>query len=270
MAKIVPRLGKEVTTDVVLPVYLASCHDDLFHVRKVCAHHAPDFARVVGLDTTESQILPVFGTLADDVVWGVRKACAESFSHLSSVVSESSRNDKMSDMFVKLLNDESRWVRLAAYQELGKFIASFTAAVDDTEETKMVKDDEKADSPDSGVESVIAEKTEVPEFATSSYWKVSLPTVDFSELSLDDEDDDVEVDEPLIVAPLVSALPLATPTPEAGDSSATSEDQDSSTPDRDIYESLGLNIKDGNQIFIDDDHEEPVDYSSKGSFYLKK
>ena len=51
---------------------------------------------------------------------------------MSSVVSESSRNDQMSEMFVKLLNDESRWVRLAAYQELGKFIASFTAAESET------------------------------------------------------------------------------------------------------------------------------------------
>ena len=32
----------------------------------------------------------------------------------------------MSELFVLLLNDESRWVRLSAYQELGKFIASFT------------------------------------------------------------------------------------------------------------------------------------------------
>ena len=228
-------------------------------MRKVCAHHAPDFARVVGLETTEAQILPVFATLADDVVWGVRKACAESFSQLSSVVSESSRNDQMSEMFVKLLNDESRWVRLAAYQELGKFIASFTAA---ESETSLVEksSDEKVDSPDSGVESVIEVKEEVPEYSTSSYWKVELPDVDFSDFSLEDDDNDEEE----IVAPAVSALPLATK--EAGDS-ADVENSDASTPDRDIYESLGLNIKDGNQIFIDDPEEDqPVDYSSKGEF----
>ena len=243
-----------------MPVYLTSCHDDLFHVRKVCAHHAPDFARVVGLETTEAQILPVFATLADDVVWGVRKACAESFSQLSSVVSESSRNDQMSEMFVKLLNDESRWVRLAAYQELGKFIASFTAAESETSLVEKSTDSEKADSPDSGVESVIEVKEEVPEFSTSSHWKVPLPEVDFSEFTLDDDDEEETV------APTVSALPLASK--EAGDS-ANVEDSDASTPDRDIYESLGLNIKDGNQIFIDDPEEDqPVDYSSKGKFQI--
>ena len=233
-------------------------------MRKVCAHHAPDFARVVGLETTESQILPVFATLADDVVWGVRKACAESFSQLSAVVSESSRNDRMSEMFVKLLNDESRWVRLAAYQELGKFIASFTSAENLSTLVETEKSDEKAESPDSGVESVVADKEEEPEFTASSYWKVSLPEVDFSELSLDDDDDEEQVE----IAPPVSALSQVVPPAEqaAGDS-ATETENDASTPDRDIYESLGLNIKEGNQIFIDDpDHEEPVDYSTKGTY----
>ena len=126
LAKIVPRLGKEVTTNNVLPVYLNSCVDDLFHVRKVSATHAPDFARIVGLEVTETQILPAFAILAEDVVWGVRKACADSFSLLSEMVSDESRKNVMSELFVKLLNDESRWVRLSAYQELGKFIASFT------------------------------------------------------------------------------------------------------------------------------------------------
>lgn len=82
LAKIVPRLGREVTSELVLPVYLNSCTDDLFHVRKVCATHAPDFAKVVGLEVTEKQILPAFAVLAEDVVWGVRKACADSFRKL--------------------------------------------------------------------------------------------------------------------------------------------------------------------------------------------
>ena len=112
LAKIVPRLGKEVTTNDVLPVYLNSCVDDLFHVRKVSATHAPDFARVVGLDVTEQQILPAFAILAEDVVWGVRKACADSFSLLSEIVSDENRKNILSDLFVKLLNDESRWVSM--------------------------------------------------------------------------------------------------------------------------------------------------------------
>ena len=47
-------------------------------------------------------------------------------SLLSENVNESTRQTRMSELFVLLLNDESRWVRLSAYQELGKFIASFT------------------------------------------------------------------------------------------------------------------------------------------------
>ena len=69
------------------------------------------------------------------------------------------------------------------------------------------------------------------------------------------------------IAPPVRALPqVVQPEEQAAGENATETENDASTPDRDIYESLGLNIKEGNQIFIDDpDHEEPVDYSTKGS-----
>ena len=63
LAKIVPKLGKEVTTNAVLPVYLNSCSDDLFHVRKVSEQHAPDFAKVIGVEATENKILPAFAIL---------------------------------------------------------------------------------------------------------------------------------------------------------------------------------------------------------------
>ena len=89
-----------------------SCNDELFHVRKVSATHAPDIARVVGAAQTEQHIVPHFAKLSEDVVWGVRKACADSFAALAEAVSDDARINTLSPLFVDLLNDESRWVRL--------------------------------------------------------------------------------------------------------------------------------------------------------------
>ena len=57
----------------MLPIYIKSCNDELFHVRKVSATHAPDIGRVIGKEETELHIVPHFAKLAEDVVWGVRK-----------------------------------------------------------------------------------------------------------------------------------------------------------------------------------------------------
>lgn len=281
LAKIVPRLGREVTSELVLPVYLNSCTDDLFHVRKVCATHAPDFAKVVGLEVTETQILPAFAVLAEDVVWGVRKACADSFSLLSENVSESTRQTRMSELFVLLLNDESRWVRLSAYQELGKFIASFTHHKEQEDEDENHNEDahvkevkpKNIQSQNQNVE--VVTPVEEPEFSAAKYWKDDLPELDFDSLSLDDDEElELQCDQ--------NAQCDQTDHTEEGEQDNShekeedlqasgdseelekkvKEESEASTPDKAIYEALGLN-KD--EIYMGDepDDEVPVDYSNQ-------
>jgi len=63
--------------------------------------------------------------MCSDDLWGVRKACAEVFTVVASCVSMQTKWYTLSPLFVTLLRDESRWVRLAAYQNLGQFIATF-------------------------------------------------------------------------------------------------------------------------------------------------
>ena len=58
-------------------------------------------------------------------MWGVRKACAEVFMPLSCVCSPAVRQLELSPLFVNLLRDQSRWVRMAAFQALGPFISTF-------------------------------------------------------------------------------------------------------------------------------------------------
>ncbi|XP_033755610.1 serine/threonine-protein phosphatase 4 regulatory subunit 1-like isoform X3 [Pecten maximus] len=125
MSKMAPLLGKEMTERVFLPRYCEMCTDPLFHVRKVCAANFGDFCTVVGQGNTEQQLLPKFYYLCEDGVWGVRKACAECFMAVSCACSPDVRRGELSTLFVNLLCDLSRWVRMAAFQQLGPFISTF-------------------------------------------------------------------------------------------------------------------------------------------------
>ncbi|KAH6944146.1 hypothetical protein HPB50_002051 [Hyalomma asiaticum] len=63
--------------------------------------------------------------LCEDCVWGVRKACADVFMPVSCVCTLATRRNSLAPLFLNLLDDQSRWVRIAAYQALGPFISTF-------------------------------------------------------------------------------------------------------------------------------------------------
>jgi serine/threonine-protein phosphatase 4 regulatory subunit 1 len=69
--------------------------------------------------------LPKFYNLCGDGVWGVRKACAECFMTISCACSLETRRQYLANLFVDLLSDQSRWVRMSAFQQLGPFISTF-------------------------------------------------------------------------------------------------------------------------------------------------
>ncbi|XP_071491752.1 serine/threonine-protein phosphatase 4 regulatory subunit 1-like [Diadema antillarum] len=125
MSKVAPLVGKEITEKYFLPQFTELCQDSLFHIRKVCAANFGDICTVVGEDATEKLLLPRFEALCEDGVWGVRKACAECFMTVSWATSKSKREQELSNLFVQLLRDQSRWVRMAAFQALGPFISTF-------------------------------------------------------------------------------------------------------------------------------------------------
>ncbi|XP_077504042.1 serine/threonine-protein phosphatase 4 regulatory subunit 1-like isoform X3 [Amblyomma americanum] len=124
MTKMAPYVGKDTTAYLFLPRFISLCQDDSFHVRKVCAANFGDFSSIVGQKYTEDNI-PVFQMLCEDCVWGVRKACAEVFMPVSCICSLATRRNRLTPLFGSLLDDQSRWVRSAAYQGLGPFISTF-------------------------------------------------------------------------------------------------------------------------------------------------
>uniref|UniRef100_A0A023FIK7 Serine/threonine-protein phosphatase 4 regulatory subunit 1 n=1 Tax=Amblyomma cajennense TaxID=34607 RepID=A0A023FIK7_AMBCJ len=124
MTKMAPYLGKDTTAYLFLPRFISLCQDASFHLRKVCAANYGDFSSIVGQEYTEDN-LPVFQMLCEDCVWGVRKACAEVFMPVSCVCSLVIRRSNLAPLFLCLLDDQSRWVRIAAFQALGPFISTF-------------------------------------------------------------------------------------------------------------------------------------------------
>lgn len=234
LAKLCPILGEKITVEEILPEYIKACQDELFHVRKVAAQQAPEVAKQVGPSVTESMILPHFAGLAEDVVWGVRKACSDSMAALSEHVSAAVRDEQLCPMFVDLLNDESRWVRISSYQELGKFIATFAKPNDSNDESFVVEE---------------------AEFNAAKFWKEQLPEVDFDALLLDEEPP------PASVAEKAAEKCNSSDDSEADqDHSALPEaDQDIATEEQ-KKQTFEQSIK-NNIVFVDNDEDVPINYA---------
>ncbi|XP_032233174.2 serine/threonine-protein phosphatase 4 regulatory subunit 1 [Nematostella vectensis] len=125
MSKMSSLVGKDITERFFMPRFEVLCSDPLFHVRKVCASSFGEICNVVGPELTTDKLLPVFFRLCQDGVWGVRKSCAETFMSVSAASPEEVRGNDLAEVFISLLCDKSRWVQMAAYQNLGPFISTF-------------------------------------------------------------------------------------------------------------------------------------------------
>uniref|UniRef100_A0A4W5L2I7 Uncharacterized protein n=1 Tax=Hucho hucho TaxID=62062 RepID=A0A4W5L2I7_9TELE len=126
MCKLVTMLSKDTVEHLLLLRFCELCSDGrLFQVRKVCAANFGEFCSIVGQDATEKLLMSKFFDLCSDSLWGIRKACAECFMIVSNSTSPGVRRAKLSPLFISLISDQSRWVRQAAFQSLGRFISTF-------------------------------------------------------------------------------------------------------------------------------------------------
>lgn len=121
-------LGHDVVLEHVVPWMEVLAKDSQFRVRKAVAVHLG--ALVVSLDATAdaaviARLLTVFLALAQDEIWGVRKACCDNIAQVSSRVPSDTRSTQLVPLFERVAEDSSRWVRSAAFQALGPFIATF-------------------------------------------------------------------------------------------------------------------------------------------------
>lgn len=117
-----PLVSEHEATSQLVPIWLKLAKDDSHAVRKAVAEVNTLFFRVSDDVFTEG-LLRRFRKFCSDRIWSVRKAAVESMVKLSERCSPAQRSDLV-PLYEKLLEDESRWVKSAAYQAIGPFIAT--------------------------------------------------------------------------------------------------------------------------------------------------
>ncbi|XP_076470044.1 serine/threonine-protein phosphatase 4 regulatory subunit 1-like [Babylonia areolata] len=126
MSWMVTVLGQDITELHILPVFCRMASDPLNVVREVCAAYFSKMCTAVGRQTLEHLLLPKLRSLCEDESWSVRRACSQSFTAVSAACPPELRWRHLPRLFVDLLTDPVRYVRSAAFQQLGFFIATFS------------------------------------------------------------------------------------------------------------------------------------------------
>jgi serine/threonine-protein phosphatase 4 regulatory subunit 1 len=119
--ELAPKLGKAHLESTVLGEMRQLANDASFSVRRTVAFSLSSIAKELGPELADAEVLPLYTALSKDEVWGVRKSCAESIVGISSALDDSKRG-QLIPIFKSLSEDSTRWVRVAAYQQLGHFI----------------------------------------------------------------------------------------------------------------------------------------------------
>ncbi|XP_057333338.1 serine/threonine-protein phosphatase 4 regulatory subunit 1-like isoform X3 [Microplitis mediator] len=125
MSKVASILDPETAERLFLQRYLSLCSDINFFIRKLCAIHFGEFSTAMSKETVYDILLPAYINLCKDPVWTVRKSCAEVIVSVACCVPIELRRTTLSTILASHLEDESKWVRLSAYQMLGPFISTF-------------------------------------------------------------------------------------------------------------------------------------------------
>ena len=123
--ELAPLLGRELCIEKIVPIVEKIADDTGFSVRKTVAAHLGKLCKTVGPEAAVQRIFPLYKTLAGDMIWGVRKACAETITDISEALTAEIREGPLVQLFNQFLEDISRWVRVAASNNLGRYLYTF-------------------------------------------------------------------------------------------------------------------------------------------------
>jgi len=84
-----------------------------------------NISKVLGKEIFLHILFPVYKKLSTDQIWGVRRAAVEMLPQISNLCPIEIKNGILIEMFKKFSQDSSKWVKMAAFQFLGPFIASY-------------------------------------------------------------------------------------------------------------------------------------------------
>ncbi|XP_053994161.1 serine/threonine-protein phosphatase 4 regulatory subunit 1-like isoform X2 [Hylaeus anthracinus] len=125
MSKMAPLIGKELTEKIFLDTYITLCRDKEFYVRRICVTHFGELCAAVGKKAINRKLFPIFADMCQDTVWGIRKACVDVMMPVVCCTSLVHCRLVCAELLATHLIDESRWVRMSAFQILGPFISTF-------------------------------------------------------------------------------------------------------------------------------------------------
>lgn len=125
LPKILPPLPQATRLHLVLTEIPKLSEDPFFRIRRATAAHLGEICKLLNTEEATKQILDVFLALSQDDIWAVRKACVDSLVQISECVPAATRLEKLVSVFDSFINDSSRWVKSAAMQNIGPFIATF-------------------------------------------------------------------------------------------------------------------------------------------------
>jgi hypothetical protein len=114
---------KEFVQGFVVTQLMALSHDPNDNVRVVTVEQIAKISKYIDQDVLLKKFVPEFKRLSSDNNWQVRLNFVEKVVTLASFVPVERRNQIFGDIFMNLLNDKTRWVKEAAFQHLGYFLA---------------------------------------------------------------------------------------------------------------------------------------------------
>ncbi|XP_076285831.1 serine/threonine-protein phosphatase 4 regulatory subunit 1 isoform X2 [Lasioglossum baleicum] len=125
MIEIAPLIGKQAAEKLFLGRYIDLCKDEEFCIRRITILRFPDMCAVVSKKALYRDLFPIYVDLSCDKLWGIRKVCVDVMMSVSCCVNRQYRRLLLADLLASHLNDESKWVRMTAFQILGPFISTF-------------------------------------------------------------------------------------------------------------------------------------------------
>ena len=109
---------------IIVNEIISLSDDPVLNVRRTTVVFLVNIWKSVKKDVFENKLFPIYYKLAYDNVWGVRKAAVEILPDISDISSPELRAQHLIELYKKFTQDASKWVKMAAHQYLGPFIAT--------------------------------------------------------------------------------------------------------------------------------------------------
>ena len=125
VSALAPLLGKEATTEYLLPLFLQLLKDEFPEVRLNIISRLEQVNEVIGIELLSQSLLPAIMTLAEDKQWRVRQAIIENIPLLAHQLGVKFFDEQLSGLCMSWLGDTVFSIREAATVNLKKLTEVF-------------------------------------------------------------------------------------------------------------------------------------------------